>query len=515
MADLRKTKEEWERVVGREVGTFLAVLRELQELEDKYTKQRTQVVVLNDPLGNVGPRGAVVAGVDLGRNTAVDGVIFVRIVGQADPRTVRLYRAAGALAPALMAEGAGNAGTLVSLTARNASGLAGTWDLPAAVKEDLSDRLRLFPVPDWAVRVAKVWDGTRDKDVRAADDMLAALGSVAARLRDARAIVREALATWATRLGGRGAEFLGATSAGLVLDSPARDGSGAVARRRTGFLPTLTRAMQDDSVAGVQSIAGRVVKADPAAFSPANDGKGRVAAHVPREFCPAARWVFRCVRGKDTGHGGREEFECTAKVVGEDREITFTGVRVRQSFSGPEGIGPFTIERLATKTGDPQDQSIVPADQVTTAGERDGNTEGGILYWRVEKGPVAWDVAFYRSANRTLGELVARAEGLAPGAVVQASERTASGLTVVWRLGPQPVDGAEGSLDLNFFVVENAAGVPDEFEITSTVVDAGLFQRLLAEQVGGQLHSRPRGQETIPDGWIRAGTFVPFAVEDR
>lgn len=515
MADLRKTKEEWERVLGREMGTFLGLLRELQELEDKYSRQRTQVVVLNDPLGNVGPRGIVLAGVDLGRNTAVDGVLVVRIVGQADPRTVRMYRAVGAAAPALIAEGTGNAGTLVALTARNGSGLSGAWDLPAAVKEDLSDRLRIFPVPDWPARVAKVWDGTAEKDVRAQDEALAALRAVAARLADARAIIREAIATWATRLGGRGAEFLGATSPGLVLDSPTRDGSGAVVRRRTGFLPTLARAMQDDSVAGVQSIVARVVKADAAVFSPANDGKGRVAPHAPREFCPAARWVFRCVRGKDTGHGGREEFECTAKVVGEDREVTFSGVRVLQSFSGPEGIGPFTLERVATKTGDPQDQNLAPANQAVATGERDGNTEGGILYWRIEKGPVAWDVSFYRSANRTLGELVARAEGLAPLAPLQASERTASGLTVVWRLGPQPVDGATGALDLNFFVVENAAGVPDEFEVTTTVVDAGLYQRLLAEQVGGRLNSRPRGQESISDGWARAGTFVPFAVEDR
>src|SRR5690606_38682973 len=144
-----------------------------------------------------------------------------------------------------------------------------------------------------------------------------------------------------------------------------------------------------------------------------------------------------------------------------------------------------------------------------------GNTEGGILYWRVEKGPSGWDVGFFRSANRTLGELVARAEGLVPSAPFQASERTASGLSGVWRLGPPPRDGAEGALDLDFFVVENAAGVPDEFELTTTVAEAGLFQRLLAEQTGGQLASRPRGQETIPDGWVRAGIFVPFAVEDR
>ncbi len=35
MADLRKSKDEWQRFLGHEVGTWLGVLLELQELEDK------------------------------------------------------------------------------------------------------------------------------------------------------------------------------------------------------------------------------------------------------------------------------------------------------------------------------------------------------------------------------------------------------------------------------------------------------------------------------------------------
>ncbi len=513
MSDLRKTKEEWERFLGRELGLFLGCLLELQELEDKYSRARTQVVLLNDPFGSVGPLGIELQGVDLGRNTSPGGILFARVAGQAGPRTISLFRAPGGAAPALVAQGNGLPGAQIALAPQNTSGLSGRWDLPAAAVEDLTDRLRLFPVPDWAVRAAAVWDGRFEKDTRAREEFLVAARAVAGRVRDARLVVQEALAQFATRLGGRGAEFLGAVSQGLVLDSPFRDPSGAVGRRRIGFLPTLERAMQEDTRAGEQSVTERVVRAAAGVFSPANDGKGRVLPHVPREHCPAARWVFRCVRGKDTGHGGREEFECTATVLGEDREITFSAVRVRQSFSGPEGIGPFTIDREATKAGDPQDQHLATPDQVAVAGERDGNTEGGILFWRVDKTTMAWDVSFFRSANRTLGELVAKAEAILPGMPFQAVERGASGLSVAWKLGPQPVDGAEGLLDLNFFVTENAAGIPDELEITTTVLSEGLYQRLLAEQVGGHLHGRPAGQATIPDGWVRAGTYVPFSHE--
>lgn len=504
MADLRKTKEDWTRFLGRELGTWLACLNELQELEDRYTRARTRVVVLNDPFGNVGPRGVTLEGVDLGINTSPGGVLVSHVTGAADPRTVVLLRAPGAV----VAEGRGPAGGVVALAERNRSGLSGTWDLPPAVTEDRTDRLLLAPLPDWLVRAAAVWAGASEKEVRAREDMVLALRTVASRLRDARLVMRDALAAFATRVGGRGAEFLTAATSTLVIDAPTRDPSGAVLRRRFGFLPALARAMAEDTRAGPQAVAERRVEASAAIFALSNDGKGRVLAHVPRESCPAARWVFRCVRGKDTGHGGREEFECTATLQADERQVTFGGVRVKQSFAGPDGIGPFVLERVATKTGDPQDAVLAPADQVATAGERDQNTDGGLLAWRVEKEPSGWSVSFWRSANRTLGELVARAEGLAPGAPFQATERTASSLSITWRLGPQPMHGVEGTLDLNFFVTENAAGLPDEFELTTRVVREGLFQRVVAEQLGGELASRPAGQETVEDGWVRAGTLA-------
>ncbi len=278
--------------------------------------------------------------------------------------------------------------------------------------------------------------------------------------------------------------------------------------RLTTELVLLASEIDAESVARVQSVAQREVKAQAAVFAPGNRGKGKVAAHTPREFCPPARWTFKCSRGQDTGLGGFEEFECTVKVLGEDRQFTFDGVRIKQSFSGPDGIGPFVLERVYTKDGDPNHQNFLRAAQVTTSGERSGSTESGLLHWQVKDRGAGFEISFYRSASLAQGDLVARAEGVSIRTPFQATERNASGLTVNWASGIQPQDGATGTLDCNFFVVENAGGVPDQFVIETSVVSEGLIQKLLAEQVGGHLNSKPAGQETIPDDFLRAGNPV-------
>jgi len=279
VADLRKTQPEWTRFLGREVaGMFLASIYELQALEERYSRQRTPLLVLNDTQGNHVPGGVRLEGVDLGVNTSHAGFAFVRITGAADPRTISLYRAPGGVAQDLVARGQGDAGTVVALAEQNRSGLSGAWELAPNVVEDTTDLLRVFPVPDWPVRLKRVWDGSVEKDVRSQDEFLGAMESVAAQLRDARLVMLEAFTAFAIRLGNRGADFLRATSTSLVTDSPLRDGSGSVSRRRVGFLADLSRAMKAESVAGEQSVAQRLVKAQAAVFAPGNRGKGKVAA---------------------------------------------------------------------------------------------------------------------------------------------------------------------------------------------------------------------------------------------
>ncbi|HBP21951.1 MAG TPA: hypothetical protein DEA08_29720 [Planctomycetes bacterium] len=511
MADLRKTPEAWQRFVGQElVGTFLSALRELQELEDRYRKQRTQVLALNNTLPSVAAgRRVTLKGVRFGVNTTLGGLIFARIAGAPGSRTVSLYKAPGAPAAALVAEGQGAPGADVALAPRQGSGLSGSWPLPVGAQDTVGDTLQLFPVLDWPLRVRAVWDGKSEKDLDSQEVFLAALKGVARRIQGARQVLAEALLRFSSGHGSRGAEFLELSTSAAVTDARVRDRSGAVARRRAGFLPALSAAMEEDSLAGEQSVVERLVAASPGVFSPKNRGQGRLDAHQPREFCVAARWTFRCVRGEDSGHGGREEFACTAKVTGEDRTIQFSGVRVGQSFSGPEGIGPFVLERVYTKTKDDQHEHLARAKEAAVTGERSGNTDGGVLYWRIEQLGNIFRVYFYRSANRAQGDLVAEAQAPGSGLPFVATERQVSGLNVVWRLGTRPQDRAEGTLDCNFFRVENQAGVPDTFVVTTRIQSEGLIQKVLVEQLGGTLHGKPAGQETISDDHLRAGVLLP------
>ena len=509
MTDLRKTQAEWDRFLGRElIGMHLAVLAELEALQARYSKQRTLVVVQGDD--PVRPRAGAVelTGVDVFRNTSPEGTLFARIEGAADPRTVRLYRAPGGAAADLVAEGQGDAGTVVVLVERGGSGVSGSWALPQAVAEDTSDRLRLVVLPDWRERARRVWDGSVAEDSRSLGEFADALEQVALQLADARRVMLDALRRFATGPGSRGAEFLGQVTSALFRDTPVRDPSGAVSRRRSGFLVELSRAMRAETLAGPQAVVGRDVVASPAVFAPTNRGLGRVDAHTPREFCPAARWTFRCVRGLETGHGGAEEFAGSVRLEGEDQEVRFSGIRVKQSFAGPKGLGPFVLERVYTKAGDPNDQVLAGAAGVVTAGERAGNTEAGVLHWEVAPSGGGWRVAFFRSASRASGDLVSEVTGVAPGAAFQATERNAAGLSVTWELGPQP-QAATGTLDCNFFRVEGAAGVPDSFVIETEVRQRGRVQALLSEQLGGAIAGAgPGSPVTVSEARLAAGALL-------
>lgn len=354
MADLRKTQPEWTRFLGREVaGMFLASLYELQAMEDRYSHQRTPILVMNDMQGNHLPGGVRLEGVDLGVNTSTSGFIFVRVTGPADPRTVSLYRAPGGVAQTLVARGQGNAGTVLVLAEQNKSGLSGSWELPGNVTEDVTDLLRLFPVPDWPVRLKRVWDGTVEKDVRSQDEFLAAMEAVASRMRDARLIMLEAFTAFAIRLGNRGADFLRTTSTSLVTDSPLRGGSGSVSRRRVGFLADLSRAMKAESVAGEQAVAQREAKASAATFAPGNRGKGKVTAHRPREFCPrpGGRSSARAGRTRTTA-GSRSSTapsRCSVRTASSPSAASGSSSR----FQVPTGSAPSCWSASTPRTATP------------------------------------------------------------------------------------------------------------------------------------------------------------------
>lgn len=495
MTDLKKPQAAWTRLVGHELAaSYLAVLGELRELERRYTQERTQILVLGDAVVS-GPKGIRLQGVELGRNTAPDGSLWLSIDAQ---RGVRL-----ATAPGLQGQVA--KGPHGQLQPVGGSRLSGSWDPPpgSAVLQDV----RVVVVPDWVARVDGVWDGSEPQDREARRVFLDAIAFAAERIREARFTVLEALREWSQL---RGSEFLGAAVTDLAREQIVRDPSGSVSRSRQGFLADLASAMDAESNAGPQSVAPRTIVAAPAAFPAGNRGRARLRPFLPGPACPVARWSFRCTQGAEQGLGGLEEFACVAKLTGSEETLRFEGLRIGFPFTGPQDFGPLLLERDPSKKGDPQDQLLGPVPGLTLGGERSTNTDGGVLHWRLLKEPAGtWAIEFYMSLALGTGDLVARAEGIQPGAAFRASERNVSGLWLVWALGPQPRHKATGHLDLHFF---RADGTPDAFSVETSLGSEGRIQALLASEVGAALPSAP--VPTIPDDLARAGVLSSFLIGD-
>ena len=490
MTDLKKPQEDWTRLIGLELAsTFLAAYSELTELEQRYSGERTQVLVLGDA-SVVGPQGIRLRGVRLGHNTDAEGSLWAWIPS---PQLVELFK--DPQRQDLVASGP--PGALVSA---NASGISGSWDLPATA--GVVKQLQLLIVPDWLARADAVWDGGAAKDRDARRAFVDAALEVSDRLREAQGAVLDGLRVWAEL---RGAAFLGQPIEGLAGEVVQRDPSGAVHRRQEGFVSDLGASMRAESVAGPQGVSPRVISVLPATFAATNRGRGRVPPFVPGEACPATLWTFRCIRGAESGFGGQEEFEGRAQIG--DRELSLGPVRVGQPFMGPRGFGPLTLERDPLKKGDPQDALLASATSTVVSGARSANTDAGSLHWQLTKETGGWTVSLFSGRGRGLGDLVGQATGLLPGAGFQATERNVSGLFVAWRLGAQPREGASGLLDLGFF---RADGEPDRFSIRTEVQGAGRIQALLSAALGAALPSLP--VPTIPDGLARAGLPSAFLI---
>lgn len=491
MTDLRKTQEAWTRFLGHELaGSYLALLSELAEQERRYRLERTRVVVLGDPDRIVGSQGIRLTGVRLGQNTAPDGSLWATLSAQG---FLQLAVAPGQQGVVAQSQGG-------PLKPFQGSGLGGEWDLPpgASAVQDL----RLLVVPDWLARVDGVWTGVEPEDREARRLFADLLGAVAERVEEARQLVRDALIDWAQL---RGSAFLGQDVSEIAEEAIVRDPSGAVSRQRGGLVAHLGDAMPSDSVAGAQSIAARRVSVTAVTFPSRNRGQGRVRAFTPGEACPAARWVFTCVRGAEQGLGGQEEFRCSARLESGET-LDFEGVRIGAPHMGPRGFGPIALERAPSLKGNAQ--SLGPLARLSVGNASSRNTDGGVLHWRVLKeGTGTFAVEFYMSLALGSGDLVARAEGLAPSASFQASERNVSGLWIVWALGPQPVHGASGTLDLHFF---RADETPDGFVIETSVTPSGELQSLLANEVGAALPSS--STPTIPDGFARSGVLSSLLI---
>lgn len=522
MANLQMTAAQWERLIGEELaGGILAPMRELEELYDKFTRERTQVVILNLN-GNL--TALTLRGARRGVNCSIGYELWVRFTANGGNWDVEFFRAAGAGGGDLVASVTNLAdGGTDDLDEENASGWEGSLTLGAAVVAVADDLFKVLVVLDYPARLPLIWTQAdqieQDKFMR--QRAAAAYSAVATSLLNGIGELRALADFWGVGVArdmpvARGNAFNRVEETVLVEDRENEDGQGNVVRSIRGLLAAMTVNMQDEGTGGEQDVVRRVIAASAATFDASNTGKGSVASHTPLEKTPIGRWTWQCDDGSDTGALGRETFSGSFVATdGSGITVTFSGLQVEKDYDGPRGFGTIRLRRTYAKTGDGSNLHLAAVTTGIFVGENDQNTNAGVLYWEVQANGGNWDYAFYSDAGRT--RLVAQATNIATGAAFTATPFGTTGITVVWTAGSAPVDGTQGTISCQPFVTSRSAdGQPDRFYIdTSLTGTAGLIQKLLADRFDGYLNSDASGSETIEDAWMTGGTFPPFVTADN
>jgi preprotein translocase subunit SecA len=104
-----------------------------------------------------------------------------------------------------------------------------------------------------------------------------------------------------------------------------------------------------------------------------------------------------------------------------------------------------------SKAGDPSDEIVAKTLDLQARGATPENTRDGELSWKVSPAagtPGKWDVVFFAKADLTVP--VARANGVEARQVFEALPEGPKGLTVRWRLGDNPRDGGQGTVDIGW-----------------------------------------------------------------
>ena len=524
--DLGKTDAEWLRLLGSEIGgMILAPARVLFETRDRFKEARTQVQIDGNAAHSTvfdidAGAGLILAGANIGTNTAADGRLWCRITGSG-PYTVSLYTAAGA--SGLVAQGAANAGAVATLTAQNSSGLTGTADLHASIAADATDTIQILVVQDWRARLATVFnetDGVTD-DPYTRQVLAAAYAATARRidaaLGDFLSYVPAALLAAADNPIARVNEFTGAGDSTLASVSVDNDGSaGGVTVSRSGAFETLKLAMADETTGSTQGVLRRLPASVTTTFGSANAGTYSVPTHTPGDRTPAQTVVFKCTRGVDTGDLGNEAFQARiTQTEGEERIYTASELAViGQPWSNANGIGPITISRTYTKTGDGSDLNFAAASGAVVSGENNSNTDEGTLYWSTTTDTTN-TIKFFSSSSLDASTLVAQADSIATSTAFTATQKNGSGLTVNWTTGGT-LSSTNGSLLLNPPKVDaDGNGTPDQFTVAITVpAAAGIYQTLMSRVFGAELNG-VASSETISDSYATQSTFAPFVVRDN
>ncbi|GIW60238.1 MAG: hypothetical protein KatS3mg087_1304 [Patescibacteria group bacterium] len=492
------TQAEYDKLAKR-AFYILGKVWAVEELRSRFAFDKHRIVEEGDA-GNTS-NWEVVSGLDIGVNTSIEGVLYIRITGTTGNWTIAAYKAAGGSAGDKVAEATGVAeNTTVTLSPVNNSGLTLKTTLAGSVTADTSDRHVLRAYTDYPKRDEQVFNGDESRDKLVKDRIVGTNVRVAQLLESVRNVL---LADFERML----IEYLRlkdniSTSTSAIIHNNTRDTSGTVSTAVQGILEDLRAHMAVNSP--VQTVVKGEVSAGTPVFNPNNTGKGTMSAPTLLEHAKPGVIHLSCVSETI----GREEF-LVSHIDNETNESTFgqNRLRVKQTYRDSQiGIASMILNRTLTKTGDSSNLNFAAASSATVSGEASTNTDDGILHFKITANGSNWNIKVYKSSNMVSANEVAEATNIATGASFTTTELNGSGISISWAVGSGPTDGSTATLNLNTF----RTGPPaDRIDITISRTSIGTIQKAIAELYNWYLNSAAAGSETLKDALLTAGnTFL-------
>lgn len=502
----------WTRVF-REAGGHCAAIKDLRDKQRKFNTRLNRIQVFDHRNDEEVTSEWKIAGAKIGINTDEEGRVYVEVVDEspaAGQATVNLYKAAGRGAGDKVATGSAADNGTVTLAATNSSGMTGSVKLGVVAASDNDDKHQLYIFPDYPSRATVIWDGSVAEDAESKGRFLDACQLVESNLRSSVEVMVDALRDW---IQNRFANLMKSGQATAITSTAADDGTGQVDTVHAGVIEDARLNMSHETSPSAQTIRENAVSAGAGVFDDTNNaGRGSMAAPTVEEWAPDGVITFIC----DDDTLGSERF--TAQLVETGTGLKFSplddnSLQVKKNWSDPLlGVRIALLNRtLAFDASDAA--NFATAADYTINGETINNTSDGSLFMKMTGSAGAWVIEFYKAATMNSDTLVGITPAAAANAIVGINQQKGSGLSGIAKIGSAPVAGSTRTLKLQVFKKKNASGVPDRFQVTVTVASRGEFADAFAKAFRYRLNSAAAA-ETIPEGLVRAGTFMPYSVRD-
>lgn len=481
MADLQKTQAQWTDFF-REFTEYMNPARLVIEQIRRFRQSRIiPLEQFEEPTGLIS--NWAFTGAKRGDNISEAGQLFIDVTDEnpgANQALIEVWE--DSAKSSLVASGSGNNSTTITLAEQNNSGLSGTVDIGVIIANindivlslQIDERLKA----DAAFQTDQIGLIMKGKFGTLMDNSDTTLSSLLTTIQTD--IETNFILT-------RMADFLQSTTTLIISATESADTNGDQQVTFAGLLFELSDSMEDESVAGVQSVLPNTVTTGTPNFDPDNTGSGALGVTSTRESAVTGTIEILCTAGVDTTL--EESFSVNAILT--DGGVVVSGITLQISKQWESAVIGARLQLTRTIT-----DTLDGSNQVSTYivnGESLTNTDGGDIYQDLVDVAGTRTLTWYSDSARLL--ITALGSRVGDGVVTMVEQNT-SGLSGS-ALIAFTVDDTDMVVNLNAFALN------DRITMSITNDEAGILQTLIRSIWTFALPSN--ASPTIPDDLVEEG----------